>query len=308
MSAETAIDISIVIVTFNNAHEISDCLNALFADLPGRRCQLIIVDNCSQDATGEIIRAKADDLLKQCLDFSFIENTFNCGFTHALNQGLKKVTGETVLILNPDTQIQPGCTKILSDLFAENDRVGVAAPQLLNSDGSIQPSCRRFPRRRDVFIEMTCLPRLFKTSKRLNYWKMGDFDHRTARVVEQPQGAFLLTRRDVLNKVGLWDERFPMFFSDVDWCKRVALHGYQIYFEPKAKVVHKQGISILQRRQSMIWSSHLSFYRYFQKYGRQKNVPGLNEMLRICLLVTAIIRILWYSSFGRFKSQRKERR
>ena len=144
--------------------------------------------------------------------------------------------------------------------------MGIVAPQFLNADGSIQPSCRRFPRHRDIVFHALGLNYLFPYSKLYNYWKMGDFDHQSQRFVDQPQGAFLLTHRRAFEDVGLLDENFPMFFSDVDWCRRFINKGWKITFTPEVKIIHHKGSSVYNNRNriSLIWSSHISFYLYFQ--------------------------------------------
>ncbi|MFQ6116583.1 MAG: glycosyltransferase family 2 protein, partial [bacterium] len=113
------------------------------------------------------------------------------------------------------------------------------------------------------------------------------------RFVDQPQGACLLFSRKVLKTVGYWDERFPMFFSDVDWCRRVKNHGWEILFEPDAQVIHHRGASIMQSRPGMIWSSHHSFYKYFKKHNTGFQSLFTNEMLGGILIISAMIRILW---------------
>ena len=108
--------------------------------------------------------------------------------------------------------------------------------------------------------------------------------------MDQPQGACLLFRRHLLQEVGYWDESFPMFFSDVDWCLRVKQHGWQILFEPLAQVIHHKGSSVYQNRPSMIWSSHISFYRYLKKHHPN---PIINPLLGLLLIITAIFRSFW---------------
>jgi GT2 family glycosyltransferase len=199
--------------------------------------------------------------------------------------------GKYIITLNPDTQLSGGTIVKLMSVLKANGQAGVVAPQLLNPDGTVQPSCRRFPHRRDVIFEISGLSRLFSKSARFNGWKMGDFDHCEQRSVEQPQGACLMFRSDLLDHVGFWDASFPMFFSDVDWCHRVKLAGYDIVFYPDAKVVHQRGVSIHQRRPAMIWSSHESFYQYLRKYRASGRFFLANEIVGIILGMVALIRI-----------------
>lgn len=282
--------LSVVIVTFENENEIEDCLTALQADCQrsGLECRIIVIDNASKDSTCARVEAwyRLFGIQNQ-----LIRNSQNLGFTVALNQGLRDCGGDYVLILNPDTVVQEDCVENLVNLLKNGQDVGIAAPQLRNPDGSLQPSCRRFPERRDVIFECLGLSRLFSRSRLLNGWKMGDFDHRSRRSVEQPQGACLLTLPGVLRKVGLWDEAYPMFFSDVDWCHRVKNAGFDIIFEPEAKVIHRKGVSIYKRRAAMIWSSHISFHHYLMTYRTGRLSFLLNGIFVVFLVVLAIVRI-----------------
>lgn len=291
MSAEAAVDISVVIVTFNNENEIAPCLDSLLKELDGRSFQILIVDNFSKDRTRENIRKFWNTAGREKEELELICNQSNLGFTKALNQGLRKCHGQIILILNPDTKVQPSCLSALQTVLGEKESIGVVAPQLLNADGSIQSSCRRFPERRDVLYAMLGLGYLFRHSGVFNRWKMGDFKHEHRMRVQQPQGACLMFEKQMLRTVGFWDEQFFMFFSDVDWCRRVTERGYEIIFEPKAKVIHKQGASVFRNRPSMIWTSHLSFYKYFRKHYGNKNYFFINEILAGALILAALVRI-----------------
>jgi GT2 family glycosyltransferase len=132
---------------------------------------------------------------------------------------------------------------------------------------------------------------------------MGDFDHRSALEVDQPQGACLLAKSEVVTQVGLWDERFPIFFSDVDWCRRVRQQGWKIRFEPAVRVIHEQGISVRQVLPSAVWSSHLSFWRYLRKYEKHWWEKMLNWPCGLLLMLTASLRVSYYGLkwMGRLK-------
>ncbi|RKY86726.1 hypothetical protein DRQ09_05680 [candidate division KSB1 bacterium] len=118
---------------------------------------------------------------------------------------------------------------------------------------------------------------------------MGYFDHKTQREVQQPMGACLFTTKKVVDKVGFFDERFKMFFSDVDWCYRVHKAGYKIVFLPVAKVIHYQGHSINKNRFRMIIQSHRDFYLYYKKYFKNRIV---NFLYMIILVITVPPRFL----------------
>ena len=286
------IDISIIIVTYNHEKEIIKCLKSLFTSLSSSRSQVIIVDNSSSDQTvanAQTLQHRFEPLH----EFLIIKNSFNEGFTHAVNQGLIKSNGDYILNLNPDTELTPGIFPVLKKSLTINRNSGVVSPQFLNTNKTIQPSCRRFPRHRDLFYNSMGLNILFPKSKEFNYWKMGDFNFETQQKVEQPQGAFLLTHRTALEQVGLLDESFPMFFSDVDWCRRFINKGWDILFIPEVKIIHHQGSSVFKNRIKMIWSSHRSFYDYFIKYYPGKKWCLINSCCMGLLLCLALLRSLF---------------
>ncbi len=292
--------ITIIIVTFQNAEHIAACLQSLIEAEPVRRVFLFLIDNASTDGTNEIIRHAILNLPKMRFHAEFIANAENFGFTRAVNQGMARHRavcadrGGPVLFLNPDTILPPRSLAALLEKLYATPGAGVIAPQLVHEDGRIQTSCRRFPTQWDLFCELSGLSRLRPSSPRFNRWKMGDFDHRTAMEVDQPQGACLLARPEVVAQICPWDERFPIFFSDVDWCKRVREHGWKIRFEPSVQIIHVRGASVRQVRASAIWSSHVSFWQYLWKHENSWWEKSLNMILGPLLLVAAGARMVSY--------------
>jgi len=287
-------NISIIIVTFNHEQEIPGCLTTLNSAITSFQTEIFLIDNNSSDQTVSIAN-KSLSTFNENHHWSIICNKTNKGFTPAVNQGLAQTHGEFVLILNPDTELpKKKLFEPLIDIFQNNNAVGIVAPQFRNPDGTIQASCRRFPRHRDVIYNALGLNLIFKKSKEFNYWKMEDFDHQSQREVEQPQGAFVLVRRKAMEQVGVLDEQFPMFFSDVDWCQRFNNKGWKILFVPGVQIIHHKGTSIYKNRLKMIWSSHRSFYDYFQKYYRGIGWKILNNITGEILIALALVRSFFY--------------
>jgi GT2 family glycosyltransferase len=278
--------LSIIIVTYNSENEINNCLNSIKSSFPTGDYKIIIADNNSNDNTISILRS---------FDFTNIKiiiNQQNLGFTKAVNQCLKFVTSKYILLLNPDTIIQDNLMLNLIKELEQDNSLGVIAPQLMYPDGSIQKSCRRFPRRRDIIYEFFGLNKIFKHSKEINYWKMGDFNHESSAFVDQPAGAALLFSSEIFQKIGYLDERFPMFFSDVDYCKRIINSKYKIQYDISASITHLGGVSVYNNRNKMIVSSHISFINYFLKYNKGILNLVFNLLIGGLLLLIIPFRIL----------------
>jgi hypothetical protein len=261
--------------------------------------QAVVIDNASMDETVEIINGKKNDNL------TFIQNTVNLGFTKAVNQGVENAGGEYIFVLNPDTQVSEGSVEGLIKKISSDNSIGLVAPQLQFPDHRIQYSCRRFPTFWNLIAEMTGLSRVFNQSNLFNDWKMRDFNHATERDVDQPAGAALMVKKDLLDGLGGLDERFPMFFSDVDLCKRIKDMGKKIVFCPDVVIIHKGGSTVLGRRPALIASSHLSLIRYFLKHHREIMDVIPNLLITFLLLIGIPFRIIGNLIFPRRQIKRQ---
>jgi GT2 family glycosyltransferase len=265
-------ELSVVIVTWNSTEYISDCLESIRRERGDLTVEVIVVDNGSADGTVEMVRQKFPWA-------RLVMNRHNLGYTRACNLGIEGTSGRYVLLLNPDTVMQPGSLPRMIQYMDEHPRLGALGPQLLYPDGSIQFSCRQFPSYGLMFWEFTGFSMLFPKSHVFGAWRMGFFDHQQIRSVDQPMGACLLLRHTALREVGLLDERFEMFFNDVDLCRRLSSSGWGIVFFPGARVIHDAGSHVRRAYHRMIIASHKDCFRYFRKYHR-----GLLDELNLLIL------------------------
>lgn len=279
------IQLSVIIVTWNSEREISGCVNSLAESLNDLLYEIIVIDNASSDST-------KDELLRLSSTYSslnLILNNENLGFTKACNQGIAISKGEYVLLLNPDTTVLNSSVNRLIGKLTADTGLGAAAPQLLNDDGSIQYSCRTFPGYFEMFCELSLLSMLFPKSQTFSKWKMKYFDHNTEREVDQPMAAALLVNSNVLKEVQNLDERYTMFFNDVDLCKKIYLAGYKIKFCPDAKIAHSKGRSVYKDRERMIRIWNNDCLSYFRKFHYNF---FLYYWLMISLKISGVLRIL----------------
>ena len=279
-------DLSVVVVTWNSRAYISDCLESIRCQQNDLAIELIVVDNASTDDTAKIVQQRFPEA-------QLFINARNLGYTRASNIGFERASGRYILVLNPDTRLKPGSLERMIEYIGEHPRVGALGPQLLNPDGSLQPSCRRFPSYRLMLWEFTGLSRLFPRHPVFGAWRMGSFDHREIRSVDQPMGACLLLRREALDAVGFMDERFEMFFNDVDLCRRLASAGWDIIFFPQAQVVHDAGSHVRRERYRMILTSHRDCLSYFRKVRRGPLDGLFLVLLRSGLFISIAPRFLY---------------
>jgi GT2 family glycosyltransferase len=285
--------LSIVVVTWNSAADIDACIDSIHF---GSEFEVIVVDNASSDATRE--------KLSHFHHLKLVANSTNQGYARANNQGLKLATGEYVLLLNPDTRVELGALDALSHYLDEHPAVGAVAPRLINPDGATQFSIRSFPTAASLFWELVGLSRLFPKSHLFGRWKMKYFDYSRTAEVEQPMASCLMLRRTALASLAPnsslltanfpMDERFPMFYNDVDLSRRMTDAGWKTVYLPDARVVHRHGASTRQVRAKMIRESHRSAFRYLRKHDRS----GLFWLKAIVLLplfeVTSLLRVIAY--------------
>jgi len=291
--------ISVLTVTYNSEDHLPAFLEVLLPELDSCGGELILVDNASTDATRSLIQ----NGVQHKAFVKIIENRKNLGFAIANNQALAIAEGTDILLLNPDTAVETGAIQGLLESLHESENRGAVAPQLRFSDGRIQRSCRRFPTHLNILTQMLGLGLLFPRSRWANGWKMGDFDHEQSRDVDQPAAAALLIRGDLYRELEGLNEQFPMFFNDVDLCRRIHQRGYRIRFDARYRVIHAGGGSVRRRPLAMVVSSQLSFFRYFERSytGLLYQVPNL--LLGMLLYLAIIPRILFH-----FLPRRKGRR
>lgn len=277
--------LSVVMVTWNSQDHIVSCLASVQEHGEDLSPEVIVVDNASSDATREII-------YRDFPAVRVVPNDTNLGFTRACNRGLARCRGGYILLLNPDAVVRPGSLDRMVQYMEAHPQVGALGPQLLFPNGQVQASCRQFPTYLLMLWEFTGLRILFPRSRIFGGWRMGYFDHRQPRPVDQPMGACLLLRRSALEEIGTLDGRFEMFFSDVDLCRRLKDTGRDIIFLPTAQVVHRVGSSVRQAQGRMLVASHRDCYRYFKKYRSGPHDYLASWILGLGLLISLPFRVL----------------
>lgn len=283
--------VGIVIVTYNSADIIGGCLESL-KSASSSPTHIVVVDNNSNDGTPESVHRASPDV-------TLIRNRENLYYAAASNQGIRAARGAFVLLLNPDTIMPVGGIDALHSFLQTHPDAAAVAPMLVHPDGHCQSSLREFPGLDTLWYDLLGLSFLNPRSRTFGRWRMGYFDGQSARIVDQPMASCLLVRRAAFDRVGLFDESFPMFFNDVDWCKRIKDAGLSIWYTPAVKVGHLGGASVKKYRSNMIWMSHSAYFRYLRRlYSHNPLKLILTYASWPPLMLAALWRSIWHSLRG----------
>lgn len=253
--------ISIIIVNYKVKDLLDKALESLFKFNSDIDLDVIVVDNESNDGSEDMIKTKYPQV-------RYINSGGNLGFAKANNIGYKLAKYDHILLLNPDTEfIEPDSLKKLIEIFDSRVNIGALACKLLNSDGTLQPSCRRLPNLSSQIFVLLKLHNFFPYFiPAIRKYYILDFDYNSEKKVEQVMGAFLLTTKKVIESVGgLLDEDYWLLFEEVDLCARIKEHNLDIIFTPITAIKHYKGESFKQekilRNQKTFNASLLTYFK-----------------------------------------------
>lgn len=277
-------DLSVVIVNWNTRAHLQRCLARLREALQASPlvAEVWVVDNASSDGSAAMVAAEFPEV-------HLIANPTNRNYAAGSNQALRCASGEFVLLLNPDTEVPSGAPDALVEFLRGRAEAAAVAPALLFPDGRRQASVRGFPTPASLFGALSGLGRLFPHSRWAGYRAERLPEDRPV-LVEQPMASALLLRRAALDAVGLFDERFPLFFNDVDLCFRLRQAGWEIWYDPRVHVIHHGGASTSQVRPQAILLSHEGLRRFYAKHYRGRLAPPAYFALVICIHLTGWLR------------------
>jgi len=280
--------LSIIIVSWNVKDELIECLKSARSFPPHCRSEVIVVDNASSDGTAEELETGFSEV-------KLIRNEQNMGFAAACNQGVAEAKGAYLFFLNPDTRLLPETLDKLIDLMEQNPDIGIAGPKLLYPDGSIQPSVRRFPSMRGVLYRYTALKYLGLFKSHFNYWMAKDFDYNQQGEVGQLMGAALMVRSSVFESVQGFDERFFMYYEEVDLCYRIKKENYSVTYFPSSQIVHSGGKSAEQIQAKVLYMKLESMLRFFRKHQSQSQIKVFSLVFKVDVLTRIAAELLIHS-------------
>lgn len=263
--------LSIIIVNWNVRDLLRECLRSLDAGRGALALEVIVVDSASADGSVEMVGAEFPWVrLIACDD--------NVGFPRGNNLGLAEARGDYLLLLNPDTVVLGDALTVMRAYLAAHPAAGAVGPQLLNSDGTVQSSRRRFPTLATGFFESTWLQGLAPGVLR-RYYALDLPDDTTAEV-DWLVGACIMVPRAVYERIGGLDEGYYMYSEELDWCRRIVAAGRHVVYHPAARVIHHVG----QSSDQAVTARHINFQRAKLRYYRKYHGRAAAGALRLFLL------------------------
>lgn len=252
------LELSVTICSWNTREDLRACLASLQAVRDEARFEVIVVDNASHDDSPDMVEN----------DFPWVRlmrMSENLGFTKGHNAAMAARSAGPVFLLNSDTIVHAGALRTMLDYAREHPEVGIVGPKLLNSDGSLQYSCRRFPNPVAAIFRNTPIGRLFPNNRFTREYLMTDWNHDEVREVDWVSGAAFYVSKDAVDRVGVFDPDFYMYCEDVDWCYRIWQAGLKVVYLPQAAITHAIGRSTDQVANKMIVRFHRSMLRFYRK-------------------------------------------
>lgn len=287
-------ELSIIIVNFNTRDLLKACLDTVFSEKKATdRWEVIVVDNNSTDGSAEMVERFPHKV-------RLIRNFANAGFAAANNQGINEAHGAYILLLNSDTEIPHGALHAMIMFMEERDDIGAATCKLLLPNGTIDPACHRgFPTPWASITYFLGLEKVFPRVKVFSQYHQWYKNMTIPHEIACPSGAFFLVRRNVIDRVGLLDERFFMYAEDIDWAYRIRQSGFSIYFNPLVTVLHKKKQSgrahsdSVKRRQT---EEH--FYRTMEQFYRKHYMNLYSPLITLFIILLLRVRIIILKIFS----------
>lgn len=278
--------LSIVIVNYNVKHFLEQCLNSVRKAAQHVSTEVWVVDNNSVDQSVEMVQEK----FPECI---LIVNKDNRGFSVANNQAIRKSKGEYVLLLNPDTIVEEYTFKKVVDFMDQHADAGGLGVKMVDGNGVFLPESKRgLPTPAVAFYKIFGLSALFPKSKTFGRYHLGYLDKEETHEVEILSGAFMLMRKETLDKVGLLDETFFMYGEDIDLSYRIIKGGYKNYYFPETRIIHYKGESTKKSSTNYVFTFYQAMIIFARKHFSLKYARLFSLLIHFAIYLRASLSII----------------
>lgn len=278
--------LSVVIVNYNVEHFLEQCLQSVREAGQGMAVEVFVVDNNSVDGSAAMVKAKFPEV-------KLIVNKDNVGFSRANNQAIKIAKGEYILLLNPDTVVEHDTFQKIVGFMDNHPEAGALGVKMVDGKGKFLPESKRgLPTPAVAFYKIFGLARLFPKSKRFGRYHLGYLDPDETHEVEILSGAFMLLRKEALDKSGLLDEQFFMYGEDIDLSYRIIKAGYKNYYFPEARIIHYKGESTKKNSVNYVFVFYRAMVIFAQKHFSQTNAKLFGFLINMAIWLRASLALL----------------
>jgi GT2 family glycosyltransferase len=293
-------DVSIVLTNWNVRDLLRDCIRSIYDKTQGVSYEIIVVDDASTDGSVEMLRNEFPDV-------KLIINDKNLGFAKANNRGVQFAKGRYILLLNTDTLLINNAIKILFDFLEGHQDVGVCGGWLKNEDLTSQVSFGNFPSFSQAVIDALFLNDLFPKAGLPNRGVLPREAMNSPMEVDYVTGADILIRKELIDKLGLFDERFRIYCEETDFCYRVKHEAKKkVYFVPEAQIIHFGGMSYSRLRKYQIQLHYSSYNKFLTKHHGKVYAFCTRTLYAWQFLVKMIVRFFRYIFASRQKREEKK--
>ncbi len=275
--------LTIIIVNYNTERLLKDCLESVYGGANGTPLDIWVVDNSSCDNSLRMVRSRFPAV-------NVIANRTNVGFSRANNAVISRSGSDYILLLNPDTVIIEDAIERMIKFMKARPEIGIAGCKVLNRDGTLQLACRRsVPTPRVAFFRLTGLSRLFPKSRLMAEYNLTYRSPEQTHEVDAVSGAFLMIRREVVEEIGLLDERFFMYGEELDWCLRAKRAGWAVAYYPGAQIVHYKGESTKYNSRKAALEFYRAMYLFHKKHFAKDCSAIVNGLIYVGIFAKALL-------------------
>ena len=278
--------IAVIIVNYNVEFFLEQCLNSVKKALKNVSGEVFIVDNNSIDNSVSMVETKFPE-------YQLIDNKKNVGFSTANNQAIELSQSEYVLLLNPDTVIEEDTLEKVINFMDKDSKAGGLGVRMIDGKGRFLPESKRgLPTPQVAFYKIFGLSNLFPKSKKFGQYQLGHLDEFETNEVDILSGAFMLLRKETLNRVGLLDETFFMYGEDIDLSYRIIKEGYKNFYFPKTQIIHYKGESTKKSSVNYVFVFYNAMIIFAKKHFSNKNAKLFSQLINLAIYFRAFLAIL----------------
>jgi len=284
---DSQLDLTVTIVNYNVRDLLRDCLRSLHISQCRCSFETIVVDNCSNDGSADMVRAEFPEV-------QLIVSPSNDGFAAANNRGIQAARpSRYLMLLNPDTVVPDGALEQLVDFMDKHPEAGIVGPKLIKGDGTLDLACRRsFPNPRIAFYHAFGLDRLFPKSREFAQYNLTFLDEDELNEVDCVVGAAMLVRAAAIQQAGLLDESFFMYGEDLDWAFRIRDAGWKVFYNPGVVITHYKGQSSRQRSVRSILAFYDAMVTFHRKHYGARTLFLVNWLIMLGIALRCLMALV----------------